>query len=173
MKNFYSFLLVILFIIPNNLKSQELIAEIPIPHQAYKYEKYTFIGNVYVTPDEKYIVLSLNYKPSVYSIHDYSTLELVSLIKVTGFSYNLLYNMDKGDFFVYKGPNRGVVLMTSIQDSFRLGFVPDGYTRCIEVKNGENYGPYTFRFGTNGTKRGALQIFEEKKTIRPVPQIPN
>ena len=56
--------------------------------------------------------------------------------------------MDKGDFFVYKGPNRGVVLMTSIQDSFRLGFVPDGYTRCIEVKNGENYGPYTFRFGT-------------------------
>ena len=111
--------------------------EISIPDQAYEWNKTTFISNIYITKDDKYLIVDMNMNPSTIAIYDFKTFDLLNVFKVPGFAYNIFY--EDSSFYV-----DGSVTHLALPAKYKLDLVAN------KVSKTKNNRKYSWRNPNNG-----------------------
>ena len=111
--------------------------EISIPDQAYEWNKTTFISNIYITKDDKYLIVDMNMNPSTIAIYHFKTFDLLNVFKVPGFAYNIFY--EDSSFYV-----DGSVTHLALPAKYKLDLVAN------KVSKTKNNRKYSWRNPNNG-----------------------
>ena len=72
----------------NKLDGYIKIAEINPPTTV---DKYLFISKVHITPDNKYFIVRMGFKPTYFAVYELETQEYITLFKVSGWADQLFY----------------------------------------------------------------------------------
>ncbi|MBF24956.1 MAG: hypothetical protein CMP49_05475 [Flavobacteriales bacterium] len=125
--------------------------EISIPDQAYEWNKRNYISNIYITKDDKYLIVDMNMNPSTIAVYDFKTFDLMNVFKVPGIIYNLFY--EDSLFYI-----DGSVTPLFIRAKYKLDLVAN------KVSKTKNNRKYSWKNPNNGDHK-CTRIHPEREGV--------